>query len=127
MKFVIDTAKPIKAPLVVRFGVTMFDEDDNMVGEYEIALNLESYIEYQINDGQTNVNVNAVAVQQEITSQIAELQIAGLVANGFEGLEWIADEEGDDERESESTDESDKGFVADGDTTKLSPVLPEGN
>ncbi len=120
MKFVIDAALPIKPPFVVRFATTMFDTEDNLAGEYEIAVDLEPFIEFKTEEGVTSINVNAVGVQQHITSMIAEMQLASKIAQGFIDLDWVA-EEGDD-TEVRNNDEP-----ATGDTVKLSPVLPEGN
>lgn len=139
MRFVIETAKPIKAPLVIRFGVVMYDNDENLAGEYEISVDLEPYIDYQVDESRTNVNINAVAVQQHITSAIAEMQIATLIANGFIDLEWTADQEDDEDDEDQTVDgglsatpfaaesKEDESTEYTGDTIKLRPVLPEGS
>lgn len=112
MRFEIESAKPIK-PMVVRFSVLMWEED-SLVGEYEIAVDIDPYVDYQLEENNTNININAAGVQQYLTTQIAEMQITGLIAKGFNGLEWDANEE-------EVEDESEVGEI-----TKLQPVLPEG-
>ena len=81
--------------MVVRFAVTMFDSDDNLVGEYEIALDVEPNVTYKIDGDKANINVDAATIQQQLTTNIAEMQLTSLIANGFNGLEWDAEQESD--------------------------------
>lgn len=121
MHFLIESAKAIKLNLI-RFAVTMSDDEGNLVAEYEIALNIDPYIEYDVSDGRTNINVNAVGIQQELTTQIAEMQYTSTIAAGFYGLDWEATEGGKEE----TSEVNDEPEPATGDTEKLQPVLPEG-
>lgn len=90
----IDNARPIK-PMVVRMSVVLLDNDENLIGEYEIAVDLEPYVDRDF-DTETKINVNAVGVQQHITNQVAEMQLTGMIAKGFKELTWEAVEADND-------------------------------
>lgn len=107
--------------MVIRFSILMFD-GESLMGEYEIAVDIDPYVDYDIGKTNTNINIDAAGIQQHLTTQIAEMQITGLIARGFQELEWDASEEDSDEVSSNNDPEA-----ATGDTIKLSPVLPEGN
>lgn len=116
--FKIESARPVK-PNIIRFHTLMYDEEWNLTGEFEIALDIDPYVSYKSEDGNINIDVNAAAVQQEITNQIAQMQITGYIANGFTGLEWYAD---DDEEPEVTTDDSETATE-----DELQPSLSEGN
>lgn len=89
MKFIIETARPIK-PNIIRYGVLLYDDDENLLGEYELAVNVEPHIEYLFVDEQPQVKINAAGVQQEITDMVGAMQFTGMIAQGFLGLNWEA-------------------------------------
>lgn len=95
MKLRIDKAIAIK-PMIVRFSVEVY-EGDNITGEFTPTLDIEPYVTYDINNQKPTINIDASAIQQQITDAIAEMQITGLIAQGFTGLDWSADEEKKDE------------------------------
>lgn len=98
MKFIIETAKPIK-PNIIRYGVLLYDNDENLLGEYELAVNVEPHIEYLFVDEQPQVKINAAGIQQEITDMVGAMQFTGMIAQGFLGLDWIALEEAEQPKE----------------------------
>lgn len=84
----ISKARPIK-PMVVRVSVELYDANKNIMGEYDIALDIEGDVR-QDEENPSKVNVNVAALQQKLTDAVADMQLTGMIANQFEGLEWIA-------------------------------------
>ncbi len=121
MRFVIDAAKPIK-PMVIRFTVLVYEEDD-LSGEYEIAVDIEPYVQYDISEEATNINIDAIAIQQYLTNSIAEMQITNIIANGFlnNNLDWTANQE-----DEEVVEDNEPAEAATGDTIKLPSDVSAG-
>jgi hypothetical protein len=103
MKLLIERAKPIK-PSVIRFTVYTASDDDIVNGEYDIALDIEGDVTVIPGEDKTEIKVDAASIQQRLTEQIAAMQLTGAVAAGFNGLQWIAEEEKEVENEELPTD-----------------------
>lgn len=100
MKFKFDQAKGIK-PMVVRFSVLTYDGDD-LIAENDIAVDIDPHVKYEEKEGAIQINVDVSAIQQHVTTQIAEMALTNHIANGLKGLEWEAFEQ--DENPNESTE-----------------------
>lgn len=122
MRFKIEKTRTIK-PMLIRYSVLEYDQEDNIAGEYDIALNIEEYIEFDIGETHTNININAVGVQQALTTAIADMQVTSRIASGFVDMEWIANEP-DDEQTSEEVNEDGANT---GDTIQLQPYVSGSN
>ncbi len=94
MKFSINTAIAIK-PDIVRFNMEMFNDEDGLVGEYQISEDISEYIHIQVdmsdsNNPKTNMEVDIAGIQQLLTNRIAEMQLTGFLADQLKGHEWVA-------------------------------------
>jgi len=100
MRLEITSAHPIK-PMVVRFAIDLYDNDNNLTSEYEIAIDIEEFLQYEMLEDRTNINIDGSAIQQYLTDQVVEMQFTAMVARNFTGLSWEANEP---DEENETTD-----------------------
>lgn len=96
----IANAKPIK-PMVARLTVELW-EANYIQGEYDIAVDLAQYTKTDV-DGKLEFDV--VALQQDITNQIAALQHASSIASRISKLAWVVKVNEESDNQSESSDE----------------------
>jgi len=89
MKLVITSARPIK-PMVIRFSIELFDDEGNFTSEYEIATDVEEFVQFELLEDRTNVNIDGSAIQQHLTDQVVQMQFTAMLASNFNGLEWEA-------------------------------------
>lgn len=128
MRFKIDKARAIK-PMVVRFNVLTFEDDDYLTGEYEIALDIDQFVTHQISEDKINIIIDAAAIQQVLTTNIAEMQRTSYIANGFNDLIWEAYEQGEEPEvdgglSASPLEENNESTEYTGETIKLQPLLP---
>jgi len=96
LKMVITNATAIK-PNIVRFYiiVTVPNEDDiedtdTLVGEYEIALDIQDHVKVSPPDvdGMLNVEVDMDRLTNTLMDKIKELELTNTIAQRTIGVEW---------------------------------------
>ena len=88
-------ARPAKE-MLIRFDIEVYD-NNRLVFEYSIVKDMNQYVTITDTTGpddiapRTNINVEIAELQQDLTNDVAGLQITGIVAAGCQGLVWDVD------------------------------------
>jgi len=102
LKMTITEAVAIK-PNIIRFYiiVTMPNDDDleedSLIGEYEVVLDVQDYVQVSQPDidGMVNIEVDVDRLTTTLMDKIKELELTNSIAQRISGLEWgiVVDED----------------------------------